>query len=240
MVRMTPAEPAPTLAGSPLVEAAAVSRVYRRGGELIRALDGVDLRLARGAFAMLVGPSGGGKSTLLHILGGIDRATAGTLRVNGWALERASEAELTRFRRENIGFIFQFYNLLPFISAQENVALPLLALGRARAAALHEARTWLGLVGLAERCRHRPGELSGGEQQRVAIARAVAARPGLLLADEPTGDLDEHGAAAVMALLRDLNQRLGVTCLVATHNLGLIQPGDRVLRLAHGRLEQDA
>ncbi len=220
-----------------LVHAKAVSRVYRRGKEEIRALDGVDLSVERGAFTLLVGPSGGGKSTLLHILGGVDRPTAGSVLVNGWALERASESELTRFRRENIGFVFQFYNLLPFISAHENVALPLLAKGMARSTALREAGRLLEQVGLDGRKRHKPAELSGGEQQRVAIARAVAANPCLVLADEPTGDLDEDSASAVLALLRGLNHSLGTTFIVATHNLQLIQPGDRVLHLAHGRLE---
>ena len=225
-------------ANSFLVEALAVSRIYKRGKEEIRALDGVDLSIKQGTFTMLVGPSGCGKSTLLHILGGVDRPTAGSVLVNGWALERASESELTRFRRENIGFVFQFYNLLPFISAHENVALPLLAKGQARSAALREAGRLLEQVGLDGRKSHKPAELSGGEQQRVAIARAVAANPCLVLADEPTGDLDEDSASAVLALLRSLNHSLGTTFIVATHNLRLIQPGDRVIHLAHGRMEE--
>jgi ABC-type lipoprotein export system ATPase subunit len=214
-----------------------VSRIYQRGNEEIHALDGINLSVSRGAFAMLVGPSGGGKSTLLHIMGGVDRPTNGSVVVNGWALEHASETELTRFRRLNVGFVFQFYNLLPFISAQENVALPLFALGWSRPAALRESMRWLELVGLAERKHHKPAELSGGEQQRVAIARAVAANPCLVLADEPTGDLDEDSATTVLSLLRDLNHRLGTTIIVATHNLVLIRSTDQVIRLAHGRIE---
>lgn len=223
-----------------LVETHALSRIYQRGKEQITAVDNVTLHIPRGSFTMLVGPSGCGKSTLLHLLGGIDRPTAGSVTVNGWVLERTSEADLTRFRRENIGFVFQFYNLLPFISAVENVALPLLAKGMPRRDAMHQAEHLLEQVGLDGRRRHNPGELSGGEQQRVAIARAVAGNPSLLLADEPTGDLDESNANAVLALLRDLNRRLGTTLIVATHNLSLIQPGDAILRLAHGRLEQPA
>lgn len=228
----------PPASAEPLAQTRAASRVYQRGAEQITALDAVSLDIPRGAFSMLVGPSGCGKSTLLHLLGGIDRPTAGSVTVNGWALERASESELTRFRRENIGFVFQFYNLLPFISAQENVALPLLARGMARGEALRQAQHLLEQVGLDGRRRHNPGELSGGEQQRVAIARAVAGHPSLVLADEPTGDLDEVNARGVLELLRDLNRRLGTTLIVATHNLQLIEPGDAVLRLAHGRLEQ--
>lgn len=223
-----------------LVETHALSRIYQRGKEQIAAVDNVTLHIPRGSFTMLVGPSGCGKSTLLHLLGGIDRPTAGSVTVNGWVLERTSEADLTRFRRENIGFVFQFYNLLPFISAVENVALPLLAKGMPRRDAMHQAEHLLEQVGLDGRRRHNPGELSGGEQQRVAIARAVAGHPSLVLADEPTGDLDESNANAVLALLRDLNRRLGTTLIVATHNLSLIQPGDAILRLAHGRLEQPA
>ena len=227
-----------TIANSFLVETTGLSRVYRRGKEQIRALDGINLRIKQGTFTMLVGPSGGGKSTLLHILGGVDHPTSGSVLVNGWALERASERELTRFRRENIGFVFQFYNLLPFISAHENVALPLLAKGQARSAALREAGRLLEQVGLDGRKSHNPAELSGGEQQRVAIARAVAAKPCLVLADEPTGDLDEASASAVMVLLHSLNRSLGTTIVVATHNLQLIQPDDRVIHLAHGRMEE--
>jgi putative ABC transport system ATP-binding protein len=230
-----------SLAPAPiLVETCALSRVYQRGKEQIPAVDNVTLHIPRGSFTMLVGPSGCGKSTLLHLLGGIDRPTAGSVTINGWALERATESDLTRFRRENIGFVFQFYNLLPFINAAENVALPLLAKGVARPAALRQAQTLLEQVGLDGRARHNPGELSGGEQQRVAIARAVAGSPSLLLADEPTGDLDEANANAVLALLRSLNRRLGTTLIIATHNLSLIQPGDSIIHLAHGRLEQPA
>jgi ABC-type lipoprotein export system ATPase subunit len=227
----------PNLSALPLIETAGLSRSYRRGTETIFALKQVDLTLTAGTFAVVVGPSGGGKSTLLHLLGGIDRPTTGRLRVNGMALEDANEEQLTRFRRENIGFVFQFYNLLPFINAVENVALPLLALGWRRPAALNRAGELLEQVGLAQRCKHKPSELSGGEQQRVAIARAVAGQPCVVLADEPTGDLDAANSAATMSLLRDLNHRLGTTFVVATHNEHLIEPSDRVFTLTGGHLE---
>jgi ABC-type lipoprotein export system ATPase subunit len=220
----------------PLVQVTNVFRMYPRGGEVIRALDGINLTVPKGMFVMLVGPSGGGKSTLLHILGGIDRPTSGSVQINGLALDHISENDLTHFRRDNIGFVFQFYNLLPFISAQENVALPLLAKGWHRSTALKEAEKWLKEVGLDGRKHHKSAELSGGEQQRVAIARAMITSPDLLLADEPTGDLDESSANEVMSLMRNMNRQNGTTCIVATHNLQLIQSTDRVVHLAHGKI----
>jgi ABC-type lipoprotein export system ATPase subunit len=227
----------PADASLTLIQVINLTRCYQRGNEKILALANANLELGRGAFAVITGPSGGGKSTLLHLLGGIDRPTSGKLWVNGISLENASEADLTRFRRTFIGFVFQFYNLLPFISAEENAALPLLARGWNRKPALARAAEVLEEVGLADRRRHKPAELSGGEQQRVAIARAVIGEPALVLADEPTGDLDSPNAAATMALLRDLNSRLGITIIVATHNIGLIEPTDRVFTLTSGRLE---
>ncbi len=180
--------------GSFLIEARELSRVYQRGQEKVEALRSIVLDIPRGAFGVIVGPSGGGKSTLLHLLGGIDRPTSGKLSVNGVSLENASESELTRFRRENIGFVFQFYNLLPSISALDNVALPLLAKGWRRREALARAGELMAQVDLTNRQQHKPAELSGGEQQRVALARAIAGEPCLILADEPTGDLDAASA----------------------------------------------
>ncbi|MBK8833624.1 MAG: ABC transporter ATP-binding protein [Anaerolineae bacterium] len=220
-----------------MVRAEGLSRHYTRGSEIVDALADITLDIPRGAFAVVLGPSGCGKSTLLHLLGGIERPSQGAVTVDGVSLERASEAELTRFRRRSVGFIFQFYNLLPFISADENVALPLLAVGQARADALRAARAILDQMGLGARRGHRPAELSGGEQQRVAIARAIITRPPLILADEPTGDLDAAGAEAVVSMLRDLARDGQHTIVMATHNQRLVQASDQVIRLSSGRRE---
>jgi putative ABC transport system ATP-binding protein len=221
-----------------LIRAREMGKIYHRGQEQVEALRGVHLDIDRGSFVILMGPSGGGKSTLLHLLGGIDRPTSGTLTVRDFSLGNASESALTRFRRENVGFIFQFYNLLPSINALENAALPLLAQGRPRRQALALAEIVLRQVGLGDRLRHKPGQLSGGEQQRVAIARAIAGNPCLVLADEPTGDLDAAAAEMVMQLMRELNQSLQATFIVATHNPGLARPGDRLLELHNGVLQE--
>ncbi len=220
----------------PLVNARDLWKQYHRGQEQVEALCGVSFELDAGRFAFITGPSGSGKSTLLHLLGGIDRPTSGALTVNGVSLAQASEAALATFRRDNIGFIFQFYNLLPALNAEENVALPLLARGLARRSALERASQLLDQVGLANRRHHKPAQLSGGEQQRVAIARAVIGEPSLVLADEPTGDLDKAAARSIMALMLELNQRLGLTFLVATHNEALCSLGDQTWALQNGRL----
>ena len=219
-----------------LVRARGLWKVYQRGQEQVEALKDANLELPAGCFVFVVGPSGGGKSTLLHLLGGIDRPTRGALVVNGFVLDQASEAELAAFRRDNIGFVFQFYNLLPALNAAENVALPLLARGANRRQALSQAEQLLEVVGLAGRRKHKPSQLSGGEQQRVAIARAVIGEPSLVLADEPTGDLDADSTDSVMRLMLDLNQRLGITFVVATHNEALCQLGDKVFELHSGQL----
>jgi putative ABC transport system ATP-binding protein len=229
--------PLSAVARPSLVHAVALGRRFTRGSEIIDALADVTLDIAPGAFAVVLGPSGCGKSTLLHLLGGIERPSRGAVTVDGVALERASEVALTRFRRRSVGFIFQFYNLLPFISAEENVALPLFAIGTPRAEALRAAREELDRMGLGARRRHRPAELSGGEQQRVAIARALITRPPLILADEPTGDLDAAGAHAVVGLLRDLARDGRHTIVMATHNERLVRDGDQLIRLSNGRRE---
>ena len=198
---------------------------------------GVDLEVPRGAFVVVRGPSGSGKSTLLHLLGGIDRPSQGTVVVNGSALEAASERELTRFRRDHVGFIFQFYNLLPSLAALDNVILPLLAKRWPFAKARQRGLAMLAEVGLEGRRGHLPGELSGGEQQRVAIARALIVEPVVVLADEPTGDLDSESARGVMDLMFDLNRRSGTTFVVATHNPDLAARADRVFELRDGRIQ---
>ncbi len=220
----------------PLIRAREIYKVYQRGKETVEALRGVTMEIPSGAFALVIGPSGGGKSTLLHLLGGMDRPTRGALSVNGTALEQASEEQLTCFRRANIGFIFQFYNLLPSLDALENAALPLLARGWRRGEALSKAEALLAQVDLLPRMHHRPAELSGGEQQRVAVARAIAGEPSLVLADEPTGDLDTASAAGVMELMADLNSRLGITFIVATHNERLARYADHHYELNSGQL----
>lgn len=217
--------------GEPLIEAQEVTRHYRRGAEEVRALDGVSFTLQAGDFAAVTGPSGAGKSTLLQLLGAMDRPTSGTLRVAGQDLTTLSDSELTRLRREEIGFVFQHFGLLPVLTVEENVALPLKSSAdRARVPEL------LDRVGLSHRRRHRPSELSGGEMQRVAIARALINRPRLLLADEPTGNLDSATAATVLDLLMGLNREEGITLVVVTHNEPLAATAHRRLTLKDGRL----
>jgi len=219
-----------------VIETQDLGKVYKRGDEEVVALRNVTLSVLQGEFSVVIGPSGSGKSTLLHLLGGIDRPTTGQLRVNGMDLVSAREVDLTRFRRDNIGFVFQFYNLLPSLTALDNVALPLLARGsgwkesRARAAAV------LDQLGLDHRRKHTPGQLSGGEQQRVAIARAIVLEPCVILADEPTGDLDQASAESIIALMVDLNRRSGVTFIVASHNLSLLKVAGRCYQLTDGML----
>lgn len=219
-----------------MIEAAGLGKVYKRGDEDVVALRNVHLSVNPGEFTVIVGPSGGGKSTLLHLLGGIDRPTSGELHVNGVDLAIASEAELTRFRRDNIGFVFQFYNLLPSLNALDNVILPLLARGKGWKKSRLLGLNMLAQVGLAHRQKHTPGQLSGGEQQRVAIARAMLLEPCVILADEPTGDLDSASARGIITLMLDLNQRLGVTFIVATHNLDLLNVAGRSYQLVDGTL----
>ena len=221
----------------PLIQATGLKKVYRRGSEEIVALWDINLSILRGEFIVIVGPSGSGKSTLLHLLGGIDRPTQGELLVNGVDLVAASEAALTRFRRDNIGFVFQFYNLLPSLNALDNVILPLLAKGMSWKASRARGAAMLKQVGLNHRQKHTPGQLSGGEQQRVAIARAMVLEPCFILADEPTGDLDSVSANSIITLMVDLNQRLGVTFIVATHNLNLLQVASRSYEMVDGLLK---
>jgi putative ABC transport system ATP-binding protein len=208
-----------------------LEKVYRMGEVEVRALHGVDLDLYRGELFVLLGPSGSGKSTLLNILGGLDVPTAGTVHFFDHDLTAADERELTRFRREHVGFVFQFYNLIPSLTALENVSLV-----TEIAESPLDPTEALGLVGLQERLHHFPAQLSGGEQQRVAIARAVAKRPDVLLCDEPTGALDVQTGKLVLEVLARVNRELGSTVAVITHNAAIARMADRVVRMHSGEI----
>lgn len=219
-----------------LIEAEGLGKVYKRGNDVVTALRNVSLSVSKGEFLVIIGPSGSGKSTLLHLLGGIDRPTQGKLSVNGVSLVTASQFALTRFRRDNIGFVFQFYNLLPSLNALDNVCLPLLAGGQGWKASRQRGTAMLEQVGLTHRRKHVPAELSGGEQQRVAIARALVHEPCVILADEPTGDLDSASAEAILDLMLDLNRRLAITFIIATHNMNLLKVASRSCQMVDGML----
>ncbi len=223
----------------PLFHARGLSKVYHMGEVEVPALRGVDLDLFPGEFVVILGPSGSGKSTLLNILGGLDAPTAGTVHFRDHVLTAASEKELTRYRREHVGFVFQFYNLIPSLTAYENVALvTALAEGGHGTRPADPAET-LRLVGLGERLDNFPAQLSGGEQQRVAIARAVAKRPDVLLCDEPTGALDVETGKLVLAALQRANRELGTLTVIITHNASVAGMADRVLRLRNGTIVGD-
>jgi ABC-type lipoprotein export system ATPase subunit len=219
---------------APLIRLAGVTKAYRKGPETVRALDGIDLEVAGPGLVALLGPSGSGKSSLLHIVGAMDRPTTGEVVVAGHALNRIPERGLARFRRHTVGFVFQTFNLIPNLTALENVMLPLEFAGVARGARRQRARDLLARVALAGRLTHRPGELSGGEQQRVAIARALANDPPVVLADEPTGNLDSTTGQLIYELLQAIARER--TVLVVTHAEPLAQMADRVLRIHDGRL----
>lgn len=220
----------------PVLALVGIERRFRQGDVVLEVLRGIDLVLEAGVLAALVGPSGSGKSTLLYIAGLLEPPSAGEVMIEGRACGALSDRERTRIRRERIGFVYQFHHLLPDFSAEENVMLPQLLLGRSSRAARERARELLVRLGLSDRLRHRPGRLSGGEQQRVAIARALANGPQLLLADEPTGNLDPHTAEEVFALMLSVVRAHGVAALVATHNVDLAKRCDRIYALADGYL----
>ncbi len=204
------------------------------GKRKVRALDRVDLHIAKGEMVSLVGPSGSGKSTLLNLIGTLDKPTSGEIVLDGQKLSGLADDDLTRVRRDKIGFIFQFFNLLPSLSCLENVALPLHLRGWKRAKARDRASELLDLVGLGKRMDHLPDELSGGERQRVAIARALSVYPPILLADEPTGNLDTHTGAEVLSLVRDIHSRLGATVLMVTHDRSVAASCSRTITLRDG------
>jgi len=201
-----------------LIEIRDVSRIYRRGADEVHALEHVSLHIPRGRFVALMGPSGSGKSTLLNLLAGLDRPSGGSVEVAGQRLNDLSEDELARFRARHVGFVFQFFNLIPVLDARANVELPLLLTKLGKADRLARAETALRVVGLAERAHHKPSELSGGEQQRVAIARAIVSDPEIVVADEPTGDLDAKNAVEILGLLRDLSRQFEKTVVMVTHD----------------------
>jgi putative ABC transport system ATP-binding protein len=214
-----------------------VSKVYGSGPTEVHALRNVDLSVERGELVAIMGPSGSGKSTLLHLIGGLDRPSGGDLLVDGRLIGQMADDQVTLFRRKKIGIVFQFFNLLPTLSALENVALPLVLDGRSKAEANHQAEILLTKIGLDKRQHHLPEELSGGEIQRVAMARALAFNPPILLADEPTGNLDSKNGEAILALLKRINQEDGCTVVMVTHSPEAARYGDRTIFLRDGRVE---
>jgi lipoprotein-releasing system ATP-binding protein len=220
----------------PFVTAAALNKSYAVAGRRLHVLRDLALSVERGEMVAIMGASGVGKSTLLHVLGGLDRPDSGDVRVGDVDVAHVTDAQLVAFRNRHVGFVFQFHHLLPEFSAVENAEMPLRIARVPLASARPRAEALLGRVGLAERLTHRPGMLSGGEQQRVAVARALVMQPSLLLADEPTGDLDEATADSLHGLLRDMHQEFGLTAIIATHNPRLALQCDRTLRLEGGQL----
>ena len=222
----------------PILETRGLTKVYRRGASEVRAVDGITLAVEPGEFMAIMGRSGSGKTTLLDLLGCLLRPTDGELEIDGRSVVGASDGELATIRRERIGFVFQEFNLIQSLTAIENVLLPL-RYGPRRRDAKGRATELLELVGLANRASHRPTELSGGEQQRVAIARALVNEPAVVLADEPTGELDSATSDTLMATLRVLNRERGVTMIIVTHDAGIAGATDRVVRLSDGRVVAD-
>jgi putative ABC transport system ATP-binding protein len=223
-------------AGTALVTIRHVSKSYHRGDQVVEVLTDINLEIARGDFVALMGPSGSGKSTLLNLIAGIDKPDGGSLLVAGEEITRLSEGELAGWRAASVGFIFQFYNLMPVLTAFENVELPLLLTALSRRERRERVELTLSLVGLADRMDHYPNELSGGQQQRVAIARAIVADPLLLIADEPTGDLDRGSAAEILKLLDRLNTELGKTIVMVTHDPRAAEAAHHLIYLDKGQL----
>lgn len=224
------------MSGEVVVQLEGVEKAYQLGKVMVHALRGVSLSLSRGEFVVVMGPSGSGKTTLLNMIGALDRPTKGRIYIDGNDLVTLGDGELTKLRRRKIGFIFQFYNLIPVLTALENIELPLLTAGQQRRKASERAKELLYMVGLAERMDHMPDELSGGEQQRVAIARALANRPSIILADEPTGDLDSKTGAEVIQVLSDAAKKENATVTVVTHDPTIAEKADRVLQMRDGQI----
>jgi putative ABC transport system ATP-binding protein len=223
----------------PLVEIEHLVKAYQRGGQVVPVLTDISLSIAEGDFTALMGPSGSGKSTLLNLIAGIDKPDSGRLLVNGLNISTLSEAELASWRAANVGFIFQFYNLMPVLTAFENVELPLLLTNLSRRERRERVEMTLAMVNLQDRMDHTPNELSGGQQQRVAIARAIVTDPTLIVADEPTGDLDRASASDVLQLLQRLNQELGKTIIMVTHDANAAAHAKTLVHLEKGELMAD-
>jgi putative ABC transport system ATP-binding protein len=221
---------------TPLVQLRNVEKMFRRGAEDIRVLSQLDLEIAEGDFLALMGPSGSGKSTLLNLLAGLDKPTSGTVTVAGDRIDSLSRRELARWRSRHVGFVFQFYNLLPVLSAERNVELPLLLTNLSSSERKKHVQTALEIVGLSHRAKHTPQTLSGGEQQRVGIARAIVTDPTLILADEPTGDLDRKTGDGILDLLEGLNREQGKTIIMVTHDPHAAQRASRQLHMVDGQV----
>ncbi len=221
---------------STLVSIRNLTKTYQRGPEKVEVLHGVDLDIAKGDFAALMGPSGSGKTTLLNLIGGLDSPSGGEIEVGGQRIDTMNSGQLAHWRSNHVGFVFQFYNLMPTLTAQKNVELPLLLTRLSAAQRKRNAEIALTLVGLSDRGKHRPSELSGGQQQRVAIARAIVSDPTLLICDEPTGDLDRHSAEEILSLLQTLNREHGKTIVMVTHDPKAAEYATHTLHLDKGTL----
>ena len=215
-----------------------IVKEYTVGGEGVRVLDGISLKVCSGEFVSIMGESGSGKSTLLYILGGLDRPTEGDVCINGTDISGLSDENMSRMRRQKIGFVFQFYNLIPNLNAEENIMLPLLLDGKRAVDYSGRLAQMLELVGLTQRRKHTPRELSGGQQQRVAIARALMSRPDILFADEPTGNLDSRTGAEIMSLLEEINRERGQTIIMVTHSPEAAKSSSRIITVRDGKLKE--
>jgi putative ABC transport system ATP-binding protein len=233
---MPGAHPAPG-ASEPLIKLRGISKTFKRGAETLRILENLNFDVPRGSFEALMGPSGSGKSTLLNLIAGIDRPTSGSLEIMGRRIDQMNETELARWRSENIGFVFQSYNLVPILTAVENVELPLLLTNVPASERRQRAQTALRVTGIDQRMNHYPRQLSGGQEQRVAIARAIVNDPQIIVADEPTGDLDRNSADEILLLLEKLNKQLGKTIIMVTHDPAAAERATCLRRLNKGQLQ---
>ncbi len=222
-----------------IIETRGLTKVYGSGETAVTALDAVDLSIAPGEFVAVMGPSGCGKSTLLNLIGGLDTPTSGSVEIDGSEISRMSDDEVTRLRRERIGFVFQFFNLIPVLDAVENAALPLLLEGMSSGDARAHAREWLTRLGLEDRLTSRPDQLSGGQQQRVAVARALVTEPALVLADEPTGNLDSKSSTDIALLLKQVSEQWGRAILMVTHDARIAAHAGRIVFMRDGRIVDD-